>query len=846
MKVCALLSGGKDSVYTLHAAVVEGHLPVALASLVPPEGKDELDSFMYQTVGSSGLATLADALALPLVTHTITGTARNQRAEYGSRNGAAATATDTADDQGDETEDLYDLLVKVKLAHPDVEAITVGAILSNYQRVRVEHVCARLGLVPLAYLWERDQVDLLADMVDAGIESILVKVAGAGLGVQHLGKTLAQMQPTLLKLNKMYDTHPCGEGGEYETFTLDAPLFLRRVQLDATTLVTSVPDPNATVAHWHLDALSLSPLKPAYAGAEHGVARWERARELCRASVRVPRVEAGETREWERRGRRAYARAGKGRERERVRAGEVEGEGGAELQDAGRRRAAAGPSAGAGPSASEGERTAGASSACTTRDGWLYVSEVVAPASRRGAAVVIEDEVRGCFEALVNQLAEHGATLLSLAHLTVYLSTPASPSSPSTMSLFPRINAVYASYFGTSPPTRACVEVPSSDEGEGSWRVKLEGVARVPGAGARSSEERKALHVQGLSYWAPANIGPYSQSVLTANRLYTAGQIPLRPSTLTLPPPPSSSSPSSSDHGFSHAAALAMQHVHRIADASLPGPAGARTRRKEGGVLWLAPVEGDDEWRRRAEAGAAVWRAAAASPLEDEEDEAHEGEDEADPEHGSDDEADEDLDDEAVPPLVLVEAAALPRGAPVEWQVTYCGGGARAVDWEGAESSDEEGEGEKGRAQRAAEQRMRDEDARCVRMETVSNTTARPVVYHRSPATPSLSSTLSAHDARGSALAILACSLDEHDQHPLPGLARHDVAQVRAFYRHDLGSASRVRALAQRVLGVKLGAEPDEPSPALSLVPAGRLAVLAQAGAVEDAEVVFVLVGPVE
>ncbi|KPV71892.1 uncharacterized protein RHOBADRAFT_307, partial [Rhodotorula graminis WP1] len=227
MKVCALLSGGKDSVYTLHAAVVEGHLPVALASLVPPRGQDELDSFMYQTVGSSGLATLADALDLPLVTHTITGTARNQRAEYGSREGTAATTT--ADDQGDETEDLYDLLVK--LAHPDVKAITVGAILSNYQRVRVEHVCARLGLVPLAYLWERDQKDLLADMVDADIESILVKVAGAGLGVQHLGKTLAQMQPTLLKLNKIYDTHPCGEGGEYETFTLDAPLFLRRVQL---------------------------------------------------------------------------------------------------------------------------------------------------------------------------------------------------------------------------------------------------------------------------------------------------------------------------------------------------------------------------------------------------------------------------------------------------------------------------------------------------------------------------------------------------------------------------------------------------------------------------------------
>jgi len=120
---------------------------------------------------------------------------------------------------------------------------------------------------------------------------------------------------------------------------------------------------------------------------------------------------------------------------------------------------------------------------------------------------------------LADQLASHGATLLSLAHLTVYLSsTPSSSSSlssSSTMALFPRINAVYSSYFGTSPPTRACVEVPGPAASSSSaWRVKLEGVARLPGAGVGATEERKALHVQGLSYWAPANIGPYSQSIL--------------------------------------------------------------------------------------------------------------------------------------------------------------------------------------------------------------------------------------------------------------------------------------------------------------------------------------------
>ena len=111
MEFVALLSGGKDSVYTLHHALLQGHTPVALASLVPPQGKDELDSFMYQTVGSSGLETLAQAIGLPLYTETILGTARNQRAEYGSRQAGESAQ----DEQGDETEDLYKLLLQVKV-----------------------------------------------------------------------------------------------------------------------------------------------------------------------------------------------------------------------------------------------------------------------------------------------------------------------------------------------------------------------------------------------------------------------------------------------------------------------------------------------------------------------------------------------------------------------------------------------------------------------------------------------------------------------------------------------------------------------------------------------------------
>ena len=77
------------------------------------------------------------------------------------------------------------------------------------------------------------------------------------------------------------------------------------------------------------------------------------------------------------------------------------------------------------------------------------------------------------------------------------------------MSLFPSINDIYTKYFGASPPTRACVAIllspPSSPI---PLRLKLEGVARV------GDGPRKSLHVQSLSYWAAANIGPYSQGIV--------------------------------------------------------------------------------------------------------------------------------------------------------------------------------------------------------------------------------------------------------------------------------------------------------------------------------------------
>jgi diphthamide synthase (EF-2-diphthine--ammonia ligase) len=40
----------------------------------------------------------------------------------------------------------------------------------------------------------------MSEMIGAGMHAIIIKVAGIGLAPNHLGKTLGEMQPTLVKL----------------------------------------------------------------------------------------------------------------------------------------------------------------------------------------------------------------------------------------------------------------------------------------------------------------------------------------------------------------------------------------------------------------------------------------------------------------------------------------------------------------------------------------------------------------------------------------------------------------------------------------------------------------------
>jgi diphthine-ammonia ligase len=263
MKVIALISGGKDSTYNMMECVKNGHKIVALVNLRPPQSESvknelsssststsgdelvqELDSYMYQSVGNEMIELYAQAMELPLYRANITGKVLNTSLEYEPSNA------------GDEVEDLYRILKQVKdelesKSECTIEGVSSGAIFSTYQKNRVENICERLQMQSLAYLWHRNQAELLGDMISSGLQAILIKVACYGLDPEkHLGKTIEEIRPHMMQLEQQFGANVCGEGGEYETLTLDCPLFKRkRIVIDEFKLVIHSNDAFAKVGY---------------------------------------------------------------------------------------------------------------------------------------------------------------------------------------------------------------------------------------------------------------------------------------------------------------------------------------------------------------------------------------------------------------------------------------------------------------------------------------------------------------------------------------------------------------------------------------------------------------------
>jgi len=195
MKLAALVSGGKDSMLAFHKAS-ENHEIVCNVGVIP----ENPHSYMFHTHNLHMLDAISSCLNLPVFKIPTKGEKEN------------------------EVEDL-----RKNLGILDVDGIVIGGIESEYQKERFERICSALGIKLIAPLWKCDVLDMMEEVVNK-FEAVIVSVSAMGLDERFIGRKIDEKVLEELKtLNKKYGLHIAGEGGEYETLVLDAPLYRKKI-----------------------------------------------------------------------------------------------------------------------------------------------------------------------------------------------------------------------------------------------------------------------------------------------------------------------------------------------------------------------------------------------------------------------------------------------------------------------------------------------------------------------------------------------------------------------------------------------------------------------------------------
>jgi diphthine-ammonia ligase len=203
LRVAVLFSGGKDSTYATWVALHQGW-DVSLITVRPRSA----DSLMFHHPNAEWTYLQAQAMGLPHDTVEIKGE--------------------------DELVDLRHLLARMK-SERKISGLVTGAVASDYQKTRFDNMCDGIGLKTYAPLWHKTPRLLVENLVKSGFRIILTAVAAKGLDESWLGREITQQEWSKLEqLSKVHGIHVTGEGGEYESFVLDAPNFTKSMEVEKT------------------------------------------------------------------------------------------------------------------------------------------------------------------------------------------------------------------------------------------------------------------------------------------------------------------------------------------------------------------------------------------------------------------------------------------------------------------------------------------------------------------------------------------------------------------------------------------------------------------------------------
>jgi|TARA_B100001079_G_scaffold148395_1_gene127142 ABC transporter with metal-binding/Fe-S-binding domain ATP-binding protein len=202
MKLAVLFSGGKDSYLALQYASMDHKI----SCLLTLESEKE-DSWMFHTPAIEWTKLQAKAMEID---HLISKTS------------------------GVKEEELDDLgsIIESAISKYSIEGIVTGALASVYQSTRIQKICNDLGLWCFNPLWQMPQKQLLQELLSNKIESIITGIAAEPFDDTWLGRCIdSECVDDLMSLESKYRINPAGEGGEIESFVLNAPLFHKSVRI---------------------------------------------------------------------------------------------------------------------------------------------------------------------------------------------------------------------------------------------------------------------------------------------------------------------------------------------------------------------------------------------------------------------------------------------------------------------------------------------------------------------------------------------------------------------------------------------------------------------------------------
>jgi diphthine-ammonia ligase len=202
MRTAVLFSGGKDSCLALHYALqfTDVKCLITVVSKNPA-------SYMFHTPNIILAEKQAEAIGLPIIIEKTKG------------------------EKEIELKDLEKAIKKAKEKY-EIKAIVTGAVASVYQSSRVQKICDELNLECINPLWQRDQFELLQEVIKLNFDVIIIGVFAYGLD-DFIGRKVDRKFIDDIKiLNEKYKISPCGEGGEFESFVLDADFFKKKLEIE--------------------------------------------------------------------------------------------------------------------------------------------------------------------------------------------------------------------------------------------------------------------------------------------------------------------------------------------------------------------------------------------------------------------------------------------------------------------------------------------------------------------------------------------------------------------------------------------------------------------------------------